>query len=181
MRADVVHAHNLHPLFGWRALAAARAAGARTVLHLHNFRLFCAIGVAYRDGAPCYDCQRRNTLPGVIHRCRGSLAEAAVYAVGLHRQQPRLFEHADEIVVMRRRSRPGSRPLGLEHRRPNCPAELHRRRAMVRSAARPRCDALVAGRLVPEKGFDTAIAAAARAEIPLLIAGTGPTSSACAR
>ena len=25
--ADVVHVHNLHPLFGWRALAAARAAG----------------------------------------------------------------------------------------------------------------------------------------------------------
>ncbi len=48
IRADVVHAHNLHPLFGWRALAAARAAGARTVLHLHNFRLFCAIAVAYR-------------------------------------------------------------------------------------------------------------------------------------
>ncbi|MDQ6731416.1 MAG: glycosyltransferase, partial [Actinomycetota bacterium] len=44
LRADVVHVHNIHPLFGWRALAAARAAGARTVLHLHNFRLFCAIG-----------------------------------------------------------------------------------------------------------------------------------------
>src|SRR5947209_14170470 len=39
MRADVVHVHNIHPLFGWRSLAAARAAGARTVLHLHNFRL----------------------------------------------------------------------------------------------------------------------------------------------
>ena len=50
-RADVVHAHNLHPLLGWRALAAAQAAGARTVLHLHNYRLMCAIGVAFRDGA----------------------------------------------------------------------------------------------------------------------------------
>src|SRR5271169_1444792 len=29
---QVVHAHNLHPLFGSRALAAARKAGARTVL-----------------------------------------------------------------------------------------------------------------------------------------------------
>ncbi|MBV9607657.1 MAG: glycosyltransferase, partial [Solirubrobacterales bacterium] len=54
--ARVVHAHNLHPLFGWRALAAAREAGARTVLHLHNYRLFCAIGIAYRDGAPCFRC-----------------------------------------------------------------------------------------------------------------------------
>src|SRR5579863_5330656 len=71
LKPDVVHAHNVHPLFGWRALAAARAAGARTILQLHNFRLFCAVAVAYRNGAPCYDCQRRDTLPGVIHRCRG--------------------------------------------------------------------------------------------------------------
>src|SRR5205085_11997033 len=34
--ARVVHAHNLQPTFGWRALAAAPAAGARGVLHLHN-------------------------------------------------------------------------------------------------------------------------------------------------
>src|SRR5512142_1562062 len=33
--ARVVHAHNLNPSLGWRALAAAREAGARVVLHLH--------------------------------------------------------------------------------------------------------------------------------------------------
>ncbi len=42
--ARVVHAHNLQPAFGWRALAAARAAGARTVLTLHQYRLVCAVG-----------------------------------------------------------------------------------------------------------------------------------------
>ncbi len=35
--ARIVHAHNLHPSLGWRALAAARAAGARVVLHLHQY------------------------------------------------------------------------------------------------------------------------------------------------
>src|ERR1700748_512149 len=34
MGADVVHVHNIHPLFGWRALEAAQAVDARTVLHL---------------------------------------------------------------------------------------------------------------------------------------------------
>ena len=42
--ARVVHAHNVWPAFGWRALAAAREAGARVVLHLHNYRLVCAVG-----------------------------------------------------------------------------------------------------------------------------------------
>src|SRR5204863_2989909 len=78
--AEVVHAHNIHPMFGWRALAAARAAGARTVLHLHNFRLFCAIAIGYRDGGPCFRCRGTNTWPGVRLRCRGSLAEASLYA-----------------------------------------------------------------------------------------------------
>ena len=90
-RADVVHAHNVHPLLGWRALAAARAAGARTVLHLHNYRLVCAIGVAYRMGSRATAVTIANTLPGVRHRCRGSYAEAVVYAAALARQQPRLL------------------------------------------------------------------------------------------
>src|SRR5258708_39186454 len=38
-RARVVHAHNVNPSYGWRALAAPRAAGARVGLHLHQDRL----------------------------------------------------------------------------------------------------------------------------------------------
>src|ERR671922_1338734 len=54
LNADVVHAHNTLPLFGPRALEAAHAAGAAVVMQLHNLRLFCAIGVAARDGGPCF-------------------------------------------------------------------------------------------------------------------------------
>src|SRR5581483_1456514 len=54
--ARVVHAHNLQPAFGWRALAAARDAGARVVLHLHQYRLVCAIGVCFVRGAECTRC-----------------------------------------------------------------------------------------------------------------------------
>src|SRR5687768_15139288 len=88
--ADVVHAHNIHPLWGSRALAAARRAGAAVVMHLHNYRLFCAIGIGYRDGAVCTRCRGRNVLPGVRLRCRGNLPEAAAYGAGLWRQQPRI-------------------------------------------------------------------------------------------
>src|SRR4051794_41344958 len=42
--ARIVHAHNLLPGLGWRALAAARGAGARVVLHLPNYRLGGAAG-----------------------------------------------------------------------------------------------------------------------------------------
>jgi glycosyltransferase involved in cell wall biosynthesis len=175
LRADVVHAHNLHPLFGWRALAAARAAGARTILHLHNFRLFCAIAVAYRAGAPCYRCRGGNTAPGVVWRCRGSLTEAAIYAMGLHNQQPHLFEHADRFVVLSEAHGARLKELGLPanhtHAVPNFIPD-----GTFTAATRANQGeyALVVGRLVEEKGFDTAIAAAQAAGVPLVVAGVGP-------
>lgn len=174
-RADVVHVHNVHPSFGWRALAAARGAGARTVFHLHNFRLFCAIGVAYQKGAPCYRCHGRNTLPGVRLRCRGSLTEAAVYAAGLYRQQPHLIAETDQFIALSETHGARLVTLGLPAERltvlPNFIAES-------RFAPRSRADqgqyALAMGRLVSEKGFDTAVRAARAGGVPLVVAGAGP-------
>lgn len=175
MGAEVVHAHNVHPLFGWRALAAARAAGARTVLHLHNFRLFCAISVAYRDGGICFRCHGRNTLPGLRLRCRGSLTEAAAYAAGLTLQQPRLIERADRLAVVSDATARRLASLGVP---PQAMTTLPNFVAADRFAHDTRAGngayALVAGRLVEEKGFDTAISACHAAGVPLLIAGDGP-------
>jgi glycosyltransferase involved in cell wall biosynthesis len=171
----VVHAHNIHPLLGWRALAAARAAGARTVLHLHNFRLFCAIGIAYRDGAPCFRCHRGRTLPGLRLRCRGSLPEAAVYAAALRRQQPRLFEHVDRFVAVSEALATGLRDLGLPSSlTATLPNFIPDQNLASESRAGQGEFALVAGRLTEEKGVETAIAAARAAGVPLLIAGAGP-------
>src|SRR5215217_3857970 len=97
--AHVVHVHNMLPLPGPRGLEAARAAGASVLLHLHNLRLFCAIGVAARDGGPCFRCHHRNTLPGLVLNCRGSLPEAVVYAAALARHQPGVVAGVDRFVV----------------------------------------------------------------------------------
>ncbi|MEA2197298.1 MAG: hypothetical protein QOJ25_1349 [Solirubrobacteraceae bacterium] len=178
MRADVVHAHNVHPRFGWRALAAGRAAGARVVLHLHQFRLFCAIGVAYRDGAPCFRCQGGNTLPGWRLRCRGSLPEAAAYAAGLHRQLPQLLEHADRLVTVSDATLRRLVELGVPARQiTSLPNFVPESAFVERSRADEGRHALVAGRLVPEKGFDTAVLACRAAGVPLVVAGDGPDES----
>jgi glycosyltransferase involved in cell wall biosynthesis len=175
LRADVVHAHNLHPTLGWRALAAAQAEGARTVLHLHNFRLFCAIGIAYRDTAPCFRCRGGSTLPGLRLHCRGSLPEAAVYAAVLHRQQPRLFEHVDQFVAVSESTAARLRDLGLPSSlTATLPNFMPNDAFASESSAGAGEFALVAGRLTEEKGFDTAIAAARAASVPLVVAGSGP-------
>src|SRR3954468_12437567 len=98
--ARVVHAHNLHPTLGWRALAAAREAGARVVLHLHNYRLVCAVGTCVNSrGEDCTRCQGRDTRPGVRLNCRGGRVEALTYAAALAAHQQAMVDAADAVVV----------------------------------------------------------------------------------
>jgi glycosyltransferase involved in cell wall biosynthesis len=173
--AAVAHAHNMQPLFGPRSLAAARAEGAKVVLHLHNFRLFCAIGVSFRFGEPCFRCHHGRTFPGLVLNCRGSLPEAAVYAAGLSRQYPQVLDVVDRFVTpsrymvgqLTRLGVPAERIEALPHYLPD-----------EAIASESRADegefALVAGRLSAEKGVETAIEAARLADVPLKVVGDGP-------
>ena len=174
-RADVVHAHNVHPLFGARALAAAGRAGARVVMHLHNYRLVCAIAVDYRDGAVCTRCRGRNTVPGVRLRCRGSLPEAVAYGAGLALQQRRTIRAVDRFVAP---SAFAARRLAEQALGDAPVAVLHNFLGAGEFAAAAPAErgdhALFAGRLVEEKGADTAILAAAESGVPLALAGSGP-------
>ncbi|HVF79576.1 MAG TPA: glycosyltransferase [Solirubrobacteraceae bacterium] len=177
--ARVVHAHNLNPSLGWRALAAARAAGARTVLHLHNYRLVCAVGTCFTRGEDCTRCHGRDTLPGVRHNCRGTGPEAAVYGAALALWQRRLVEHADAVIVPSTFALQRLRALGA----PLGDKPVHVVGHVVRdvvaaSASADGAHALVASRLAPEKGVDTAIAACAAAGLPLVVAGDGPQRAA---
>jgi glycosyltransferase involved in cell wall biosynthesis len=171
--ARIVHAHNLHPTLGWRALAAARDAGARVVLHLHQYRLVCAVGVCFTRGAECTRCHGRNALPGVLRNCRGSLAEAVAYGAGIALWQPRVASLVDAFVVPSRfsleRLRELEAPVGEAFVVPHVIREF-----ASRSFAADGRHALVASRLAPEKGVAVAIGACEIAGIPLVIAGDGP-------
>ena len=179
-RARAVSAHNLNPAFGWRALAAARGAGARIVLHLHNYRLVCAVGTCFNGrGEDCVRCQGRDTLPGVRLNCRAARPEAAVYAASLALWQRRLAAQADAVVVPSRFA--GERLRAL--RAPVDPARVHVVPHVVRafaegSRAAAGEHALVASRLAVEKGVEMAVQACARAGLPLVVAGDGPQGEA---
>src|ERR671911_435095 len=172
--ADVAHVHNMLPLLGPKALQAARDAGAAVVLQLHNLRLFCAIGVAARDGGPCFRCHHRNTLPGLLLNCRDSVPEAAVYAAALARHQPAVMASVDRFVVPSRYAAGQSALLGAPADRIDVvPHYLPSEAFASESRAADGRYALIAARLSPEKGVDTAIEAAALADMPLRVAGEG--------
>jgi glycosyltransferase involved in cell wall biosynthesis len=172
--ARVVHAHNLHPAFGWRALEAARGAGARVVLHLHNYRLVCAVATCFTRGEDCTRCHGRNTWPGVRLNCRGSRAEAAVYGAALALWQRRLAAAVDAFVVPSAFALRRLEELGapLEGRARVIPSV--QRSFAPDSTAAAGTFALAVGRLTPEKGFADAIAACSAAGVPLVLAGDGP-------
>jgi glycosyltransferase involved in cell wall biosynthesis len=181
-RARVVHAHNLLPGLGWRALAAGRAAGARVVLHLHQYRLVCAIGVCYTRGADCTRCHGRRTLPGVRLNCRGSSAEAITYGAALALWQRRLVAQADAVIVPSVFARERLRELGapLKWERVHVLAPPVRTLSEETRARERGSYALVVSRLAPEKGIDVAIDACRRVGIPLVVAGDGPERAALA-
>jgi glycosyltransferase involved in cell wall biosynthesis len=174
--ARVVHAHNLNPAFGWRALAAAREAGARVVLHLHQYRLVCAVGVCFTRGETCTRCHGRNTLPGVLRGCRGTGAESLVYAAGLAAWQRRLADQVDAFVVPSRFAADRLRALGAPLGETHVVGHVVREFAGGGGGARDRSRgyALFVGRLAAEKGADVAIDAARVAGVELVVAGDGP-------
>ena len=173
--ATVAHAHNMLPLVGPRGLAAAREAGARVVLHLHNVRLFCATGFGERDGAPCARCHGRRTLPGLVLNCRRSLPEAVAYAYALSAHHPEVLSTVDRFVTPSAWAADRVAALGLPRERVVAlPHFLPADAFAGHSRAGEGTYALVLSRLSPEKGIADAIAATAAAGVPLRIAGDGP-------
>jgi glycosyltransferase involved in cell wall biosynthesis len=177
-RARIVHAHNVNPAFGWRALAAARAAGARVVMHLHNSRLVCAVGTCFTRGEDCTRCHGRNTLPGVRLNCRGTGPEAVAYGAALAMWQRRLAAHVDAFVVPSGFALTRLGELGAPLTSPVTVLAPPVREFADAAAPASGGFALVAGRLAPEKGVDVAIDACRAAGIDLVVAGDGPERAA---
>jgi glycosyltransferase involved in cell wall biosynthesis len=150
------------------------------VLHLHNYRLVCAVGTCFNSrGEDCVRCQGANTLSGVRLNCRGTGPEAAVYAASLALWQRRLAAQADLVIVPSRFAHERLRAL----RAPLDDARVHVvphvvREFAERSRAAEGDHVLVASRLAPEKGVALAVEACARSGLPLVVAGDGPQAGA---
>ena len=122
------------------------------------------------------------TLPGLVLNCRGSLPEASAYAAALSLHQPAVLDAVDRFVApstyaVGQLARLGVPAERLEHLGHYLPAEAF----AERSGAAAGGYALAASRLSVEKGMDIAVVAAARAGVPLKVAGEGPDREQLAR
>jgi glycosyltransferase involved in cell wall biosynthesis len=177
-RPRVAHFHNIFPLVSPAAYYAAKAESVPVIQTLHNYRLLCPNAQFFRDGGVCEDCMGKVIpWPGVVHKCyRGSRAASAVVTTMLttHRASHTWTEVVDMYVVLtefaRRKFIDGGLPARKLLVKPNFvypdPGPGEGRGGY----------ALFVGRLSPEKGIGTLLAAWERFDrrIPLKVVGDGP-------
>ena len=63
---DVTLIHNLFPNFGSRWIKDWQGL---VIQVLHNYRLFCANGIFFRDGDLCFDCVSKSPLEAIKNAC----------------------------------------------------------------------------------------------------------------
>ena len=181
-RPDVVHVHNFFPVLTPSIYDAdTRIPFVQT---LHNYRLLCANALLSRDNRPCEDCvDKRIPWPAVQHACyRGSHAGSAAIALMLsvHRFRNTWNTRVSRFIALTE----FARALFVNH------LGIAPARIVVKQNAAPDPGvgdgrggyALFVGRLSPEKGTATLLAAAERdLGMPLKVAGTGPLSASVER
>lgn len=177
-RPDVVHVHNFFPRISPVVFLVSHRLGIPTVMTLHNFRYACAQGMLLRNGQICELCLGRSGLWGVLHRCyRGSLLQSAVLVAsfGLHKVLGTFHSKVCRFIALNEFCRAKFVAAGL-------PAELLAVKPnfveLPKPDQRPRYGGLFVGRLSPEKGLETLLAALEQqTTVKFTIVGDGPMIS----
>ena len=187
VRPDVAHVHNTWYAQSPAVLWALRRSGVPTVMTLHNYRLVCANGQLFRDGAPCEDCVGASPWHGVQHGCyRDSmvLSVAAAGTIALHDRLRTWSRTVDRFVVLsefaaERLVRGGLPPDRIELK-PNFVADPGPRAVPAAASA----TVLYVGRLSPEKGVELLMEAwreLGDGPLELVVVGDGPLRERLAR
>jgi len=178
-RPDVVHVHNTFPLLSASVLYACRNAEVPVVATIHNYKLACASGDFFRDGAVCHDCAQGLPVGAIRHGCyRGSRAATApvVLATVAHRRAWRTLVSAYACISAAQRDLLAG--IGLPANRVFVRHNMIPARPAAPAIRRP--EVIYAGRLDAAKGLPVLLAgwdrylASGRTGLSLVIAGSGP-------
>ena len=182
-RPDIVHVHNTFPLLSAAVLYACRDLPVPVVATIHNYKLACASGDFFRQGAVCHDCDHGLPWPALRHGCyRGSRAATAPVALATGAHRPAWKSMVAAYIFISAAQRDLLTGLGLPKDR------VFVRHNLIPSRSVPeagREDTVVyAGRLDEAKGlpllmagWDRYAGTPGRRGLRLVIAGAGPLES----
>src|SRR5579864_1519580 len=181
-RPDVVHVHNLYPLFSPSVLVACRQQSIPVVMTLHNYALTCPELRHLRAGAVCQRCLGGREHWCVLHNCRGNIFESLGYALRAASSR-KLGLFVDNVTLF----------IALtnfaKHRLLNAGFEDHHIVVIPNAVSLPESPvdpstgayAAFVGRLSSEKGISALLIAACSTGLPVRIAGDGPMGPLLAR
>lgn len=174
---DVAYVHNTLPLISPSAYYACAEAGVPIVQTLHNYRLACPAGTFFRRGQVCEECAQHSLLRSIRHGCYQDSRSATTTVALMVASQRALGTWKEKV---------GCYIVRTEFARQKfIDAGLPKDRIVVKPCfVHPDPDyrtelgdtALFVGRLSPEKGLRTLLAAwqSLDGRFPLKIAGEGP-------
>lgn len=115
---DLVHIHNFYPLLTPSIFKAAKKSGAKVVHTLHNYRLWCIMGIFYREGyGICELCTKnRFSLQGILNKCyRKSLFQSVVVQLSFWFYRiMRIFDNIDHYFVLTDFQKDKVKSLGID-------------------------------------------------------------------
>jgi glycosyltransferase involved in cell wall biosynthesis len=174
---DLVHVHNTFFMISPSIYSACRERGIPVVQTLHNFRLICPAHTLYRQGSICEECLNGSLWNSVRHGCyRESRVMTATLATILswHRLTRTWENSIDCYIALTEFSREKFIAAGFH------PDKIVVKPNFVDQDPGPKTKtgdfALYVGRLTPEKGLETLLAAWQHfpAQWQLQVIGSGP-------
>ncbi len=178
-RPDVVHVHSVYPMFSPSILVACKRKNVPVVMTVHSHNLTCPTWYHLYKGRVCEDCVGGHEYRCVIKNCRNNILESSAYALrsSVARKFRLFHDNVSVLIVLTPFAKAKLLQAGFREDQiavvPN-PASV---RESV--PGRPAGNYVAfAGRVSPEKGIDTLLAAAAQMpDVPFKVAGDGDALS----
>jgi glycosyltransferase involved in cell wall biosynthesis len=171
-RPDIVHIHNLYPLFSPSILITCHQANVPVVMSIHNYSLTCPNWHHLFKGQICELCSGGHEYYCIIKNCRNNLFESIGYALRtvVARKQRFFHNHVNMIIA----------PTGfIKKKLINAGFEGERISILPNIVPLPNASEKFSdgeyiayvGRMSPEKGVDVLLAAAHKTLLPVRLAG----------
>lgn len=176
IRPSIAHVHNIYHHLSPSILSPLRKRGIPVVLTVHDLKLACPAYTMIAKNQPCERCRGGRIHNVAVHRCiKGSFALSSVVLLEtlVHRALRLYEDNVDRFIVPSRFMCLKLGEWGWPKDRfvhiPNF-VDIQPFVETTNIGAR----FVYCGRLQALKGVETLVRAAARAEVPLTIIGTGP-------
>lgn len=175
-KPDIVHAHNVYHHLSPSVLKASKDCGLPVVMTTHDLKLLCPAYSMRLHGQVCEDCRHFGRKALLRNRCmKDSLALSSLIYVEstLHSVSGIYKKNLDALVSPSRFMIGKFNEWGWDgpplYHVPNF-ADIQE----IRPQFSPGRHFVYFGRLSPEKGLHTLVTAAAKANVPLKLIGSGP-------